>query len=479
MSPQKKILIVDDECFFREILKNTLKEGYGIIEGENGDQAISLALAHRPNLIIMDIEMPVRDGIDACKVLKGMAETGHIPVILFTSRSKKEDLALGLKAGADDYITKPIYLPEVIARVDAHLRTKDYYEDLEHKDLLFLLELSENISAIRSPMAILRMIVERVTGVVEVTRCSIVSINANEEVFVKASSDLKRNGEIKLELSKYPEIRKSLESKRTVIINDIKNDPLMESVRNHIHGLDCNSIVVVPIIKKESVIGTLFLRTASPIKDGITVRIHKLCQLIANISANALENAILFESMKTAQEYFEDMSVRDGLTKLFNHRHFYNRLEEEFSRANRYSTPLSLVFFDIDNFKRVNDVYGHTEGDKVLKQIGYLMKSIARESDIAARYGGEEFALLLPNTNASGAFDVASRLCSIIREHQFEHLDGERITISSGVSTLVGKNVQSYEQLVQLADREMYNAKQQGKDRVAQLHVSLDPKIGS
>ncbi|MBE0576937.1 MAG: diguanylate cyclase [Desulfuromonadales bacterium] len=468
MNPNKKILIIDDEFFFRKILTDALSNGYDIIEGENGDEAISLALAHKPNLIIMDVEMPVKSGIEACKVLKSIAETSHIPVILFTSRSKKEDLILGLKAGADDYITKPINLSEVLARVDAHLRTRDYYTELEHKDLLFLLELSENISALRSPMAILRLIVDRMNDIVDVSRCSIVSINDSGEAFVKASSDLKMNDEIKLELFKYPEIRKSFESKQTVIVNDIKTDPLMNSVREYIQDLDYNSIVVIPIIKKESVIGTFFLRTASPYKNGITVRIQKLCQLVANISANALENAILFESMKTAQEYFEDMSIRDGLTKLYNHRHFYNRLEEEFSRANRYNSPLSLIFFDIDDFKRVNDIYGHTKGDKVLKQIGQLLKSVARESDIAARYGGEEFALLLPNTNAAGALDVTNRLSAIIREHKFEKMNGEQITISAGTATLLGKNIESYEQLVRLADDAMYKAKKHGKDCITQ-----------
>jgi len=468
MKPKKRILIVDDESFFRSILLDALRGDYDVIEGGSGDEAISLALEHKPNLIIMDIEMPTRDGVNACKDLKGLAETSHIPVVLLTSRSKKEHLILGLKAGADDYITKPINLPEVIARVDAHLRPKDYYSELEHKDLLFVLGLLENISAIRSPMAILRLIVENMKDVINVSRCSIVSINTDGEIFVKASSDLKNNEEIKLDLSKYPEIRESLESKQAVIINDVKNDPLMETVRDHIHGLDFNSIIVVPIIKKESVIGTFFLRTASPLKDGITVRVHKLCQLVANISANVLENAILFESMKTAQEYFEDMAVRDGLTKLYNHHHFYNRLEEEFSRAIRYNSPLSLVFFDVDDFKRVNDTYGHTEGDKVLKQIGHFMKNVARESDIAARYGGEEFALLLPNTTAAGALDVVNRLSTIIREYQFENLHGDHITISSGTSTVVGKNLDSYEQLVRLADEAMYKAKKLGKNCVSQ-----------
>ncbi|MFK5926106.1 MAG: diguanylate cyclase [Desulfuromusa sp.] len=468
MDRKKKILIVDDEPFFREILKDVLQERFDIIEAKDGYEAVSMSHDHMPNLIIMDVEMPRRDGIEACRILKSEPETRKIPIILFTARTKKKDMVLGLKAGADDYITKPAYIPEIIARVDAHLRTKDFYSDLEHKDLRFLLEITENISAIRNPMTILRLIVEKMSEIIDVARCSIVSINDQGEVIVKASNDLDCHEELKLDLSKYPEIQKSLELKQAVVVNDIKNDPLMNPVREHIKMLGYNSIIVIPVIKKESVIGTFFLRTASPIKDGITDRIYKLCQLIANISANALENAILFESVQAAQEYFEEMAIRDGLTSLYNHRHFYDRLEEEFSRAGRYGTPLSLVFFDIDDFKRINDLYGHTRGDQVLKKIGQLMKSVARESDIPARYGGEEFAVILPNTDQAGAFDLANRMHAVIRNHAFDNLSGEQITISSGVATFVNKNIQSFNDLVHLADNGMYTAKQQGKDKVLQ-----------
>jgi diguanylate cyclase (GGDEF)-like protein len=188
---------------------------------------------------------------------------------------------------------------------------------------------------------------------------------------------------------------------------------------------------------------------------------------VANIAANALENAMLFETMKTAQEYLEEMSIRDGLTRLYNHRHFYNRLDEEFSRALRYDTPLSLLFFDIDDFKRVNDTCGHTQGDEVLRQIGRIIKNVVRESDIAARYGGDEFAVLLPNTKTDGALDLANRLQSIVREYTFADLQIKKVTISVGVATFCGGNVQSFDQFVRLADGAMYDSKTRGKDRVS------------
>lgn len=468
VNAKSKILVVDDELFFRSVLKNALKDQYEIIEGEDGEEAIYLAKALKPNLIIMDVEMPIKDGIDACRVLKESVETRKTPIILFTSLSKKEDIARGLKAGADDYIAKPMCLPEVLARVAAHLSPKDRYYDLEQKDLILLLELAENISAIRNPMTILHLIVDRMSELIDDARCSIVSINDQGVPYVKASSDLDTHEEIKLELSKYPEISKVLDSKQPVIINDIKNDPLMASVKAQIEDLNFNSIVVIPVVKKESIIGTFLLRMASPLPDGVTKRIHNLCQLVANLSANALETAILFEKTQSAQEYFEEMAIRDGLTKLYNHQHFYTCLEKEFSSASRYQTPLSLVFFDIDNFKRINDIYGHTQGDSVLREIGEITKNIARLSDVPARYGGEEFAIVLPNTTSEGALKMATRLGEIIRTHTFASIDGHQVTISTGTSTFKDNNVQSCGQLLKLADKAMYKAKSSGKDRISQ-----------
>ncbi|MCK5782928.1 MAG: diguanylate cyclase [Desulfobacterales bacterium] len=468
MAKKKKILIIDDELFFRELLKDILQERFDIVEGKDGCEAVFLSRNHAPDLIIMDVEMPRTNGIEACRALKNTPGIKKIPIILFTSRSDKKDMVLGLKAGADDYVTKPVYAPEVLARVDAHLQPKDFHSSLEHKDLRLLLEITESISAIRNPMAILRLIVEKMTEIIDVARCSIISVNDKKEVFVKASSDLDGQEELKLDLCKYPEIKKSLESKQPVIINDIKNDPLMASVREETKNLKYNSLVVVPVVKKESVIGTLFLQTASPFKNGISDRTFNLCKLLANISANALENAILFESVQAAQEYFEEMAIRDGLTGLYNHRHFYDRLEEEFSRAGRYAVPLSLIYFDLDNFKRINDIYGHSLGDQVLKKIGHLIKEVARESDIPARYGGEEFAIILPNAGEEGAFDLATRIRNVVRDCEFENLPGERITVSSGIATFANKNFQSLSELVHCADEGMYKAKNQGKDMVAQ-----------
>lgn len=472
MGNKKTILVVDDEPFFRQVMNDILKERYVVIEAAHEDQALSLAKEHKPDLIILDMAMPEKSGIEICRDFKDDFATRDIPLVMLTSRSGTENVVEGLNAGADDYLSKPVHPPEVLARIESHLRTKGYYADLDQKDLVLLLELSETISISRNPKKILRYIVDKVADVIDVARCSIISLEGSDEIVVKASNDLVADKEIRLDMVKYPEIKKALETKNTVIINDIEKEPLIESVKHLIEPLNFKSIIVVPMMRKENIIGTFFLRTACQLVNGNSDRIIKLCQLMANISANALENAILFESMKTAQFHLERMAITDRLTGLFNHRYFYDRLEEEFARARRYDHDLACLYIDLDNFKKINDTYGHRAGDEVLKSIGLLVQEVVRESDIAARYGGEEFVVLLPETDRNGAMETARRLHSIIREHYFYSVEGEKVTVSMGVAIYDKESISSPDQLMQIADNAMYHAKAMGKDRIIDAHRS-------
>lgn len=464
----KKILIFDQEASYGELLREALRNKYDVLETASYGEAISLACLNMPSLIVIDLDAPDKKGIALCEELKDDTDTGDIPIILMTSLSNKDEILHGLEAGASDYITKPFSLPEVIARVESHLRTQDDYDDLGHKDLLMLLELSETISVTRNPNAILRLIVKKMSKIIGVERCSVISFK-REQIIVKASNDLEKGKEIKLDINKYPELRTSIETKQDVVIDDIKTDPIMASVKAYTEGLEYNSIVVIPLIKKESVIGTFLLRTVSRGK-GVSKRVHKLCHLVANIAATALENAIMYESMKNAQEYLEEISIRDDLTKLYNRRYFHNQLKHEFSRVERYNEQLSLVFFDVDDFKRINDNYGHTQGDSLLIQIGSLLKSVARKSDLPARVGGDEFAMLLPSTNKEGAFDFAKRIHETIQDQKVEGLETEQISISMGISTCHADNVKSPEDLVKLSDEAMYKSKAKGKGQFSQSH---------
>ncbi|MDW7709479.1 MAG: diguanylate cyclase [Deferrisomatales bacterium] len=461
-----RILLIDHDPLSRNTLKDALSGEHTVAEASDAAEAIASCQAQRPDLILLDMEMPDQQGASVCLRLKEVKETKYIPLVLLSQHSQKQGIIDGLHAGADDYVMKPIVASEILARIDAHLRTHNYYTDLDNNDLRLLLELTEIISVTRNPKKILNIIVETMAKAIDVSRCSIICMTDEGDLIVKASSDLPEHQEILLDLEKYPEIERAMTTQRPVVLQDIGSNPLMEPVRERIKGLSDNSIFVAPIIKKQHVIGSFFLRTSSPLKGGITERIFKLCQVVANISGNALENAVLFEAIHSSKRLLEDLVIRDSLTGLFNHQYCHTRMEEEFSRAHRYNTALSCVFVDIDDFKNINDGYGHITGDVVIKKIANLIQQTLRKSDTAFRYGGEEFAILLPNTDSNGANIFAHRVGKLIRDLSVEKLRGTHITASIGVATFCDRNLPCYEDLLHLADSAMYEAKSSGKDRI-------------
>jgi diguanylate cyclase (GGDEF)-like protein len=175
-------------------------------------------------------------------------------------------------------------------------------------------------------------------------------------------------------------------------------------------------------------------------------------------AATALDNALL---LKRA----EALSVTDDLTGLHNSRYLNLVLRREAKRASRSGRPLSLVFLDLDGFKSINDSHGHLFGSRALVEAAAVVRSSARETDVAARFGGDEFAVVLPDTGGEGAFAVAERVRQRLAEHRFLADDGLDIhlTASVGVATLPDVAV-SPDQLIQAADMAMYRVKQSGKN---------------
>ncbi|AEJ20092.1 response regulator [Gracilinema caldarium] len=159
----------------------------------------------------------------------------------------------------------------------------------------------------------------------------------------------------------------------------------------------------------------------------------------------------------------ELMAVTDGLTGLYNHRFIFERLEEEHAKVSRYGRPLSVIMLDIDNFKHVNDTFGHRTGDVVIQSVAHAIMANIRKSDVAGRYGGEEFLILLPETGLSAAKVVAEKIRSTVAQLRFETKD-LGITISAGV--VQAQKDESYETLVNKADTNLYNAKRGGKNQV-------------
>ncbi|MGE3538939.1 MAG: diguanylate cyclase [Candidatus Tectimicrobiota bacterium] len=167
------------------------------------------------------------------------------------------------------------------------------------------------------------------------------------------------------------------------------------------------------------------------------------------------------------------LASTDGLTELYNHRTFHERLAQEVDRARRYARPLSLIMLDVDHFKAYNDTYGHPQGDAVLRELARLLKESSRTSDTVARYGGEEFAVILPETDQRSAQTIGNRLREQVEEHSFpgeEHLPDGRLTVSIGVATYMLNGTK--DSLLQAADQAMYTAKRAGRNCVCVLEAT-------
>jgi two-component system, cell cycle response regulator len=173
------------------------------------------------------------------------------------------------------------------------------------------------------------------------------------------------------------------------------------------------------------------------------------------------------EDLHRSNEILEQLSVTDGLTRLYNHRYFQDRLRLEAKRADRSREPLALLLIDIDNFKWLNDRHGHAAGDEVLRRVATILNQSARETDLVARYGGEEFAVLAPRTDAKGAEQLAERIRQGVADVRFHGLDanapdGITVTTSVGVSVYHADLKRFFDE----ADRALYQAKREGKDCV-------------
>jgi diguanylate cyclase (GGDEF)-like protein len=168
-------------------------------------------------------------------------------------------------------------------------------------------------------------------------------------------------------------------------------------------------------------------------------------------------------------QYHEEiyrMTIVDGLTQVFNKRYLYEALDREMTRARRHDRDLSFLMFDIDHFKKINDVHGHLAGDFVLKELARVVQGRIRRDEVFARYGGEEFAIVLPETELGGATRLADSIREKIQEHKFVfQSDKIAVTISAGVSSLVEADKTSTD-LIKRADERLFDAKRGGRNRV-------------
>ena len=225
-------------------------------------------------------------------------------------------------------------------------------------------------------------------------------------------------------------------------------------------SVDELAALCVPLIANGRLVGVVQATRKSGAADAFTQEDAQVVELVCASLATALANALAYKDA-TRQTLIDD------LTRLYNVRHLYQTLEGELRRARRYGTSVSVVFMDLDGFKLVNDAYGHRAGSATLTEVAKVISRSVRESDFVARYGGDEFVLMLPETTAKRALQMAERVRLRIAGHRFKGGIGADIflTASFGVASFPEHGSKA-EKLIELADAAMYEAKQRNKNNV-------------
>lgn len=199
--------------------------------------------------------------------------------------------------------------------------------------------------------------------------------------------------------------------------------------------------------------------------DGVS---RYICLLIED----ATDAYVYQQQLQQSVLQLEYANRTDGLTGVYNRRYWQQQLEYEIQRAERYEHPLSLLLFDLDKFKDLNDRYGHQGGDFVLIELSRLIGSLLRDTDLLGRYGGEEFGIILPDTGIAGALQVANRICDTVAQHKMLfNQQTIRATLSIGVVSYFD---QSVDELIQRADTALYCAKRQGRNRAVVYQPELE-----
>jgi len=214
---------------------------------------------------------------------------------------------------------------------------------------------------------------------------------------------------------------------------------------------------VLAVVSRVFVIDLCVILLFSYLAYRITTRMVRPIETLSNAARNI--------ELQQAKETFQQLSITDGLTKLHNHRFFQDHLTREIKRVTRSREPLSMLMADIDDFKSLNDRFGHAAGDELLEGLARVMNEMVRDSDLLARYGGEEFVVLAPNTDRAGAYRLAEKIRVNIAEHSFILDDSLRpmaVTISIGVAQYQGNRKNFF----QATDRALYRAKAEGKNCV-------------
>ena len=273
---------------------------------------------------------------------------------------------------------------------------------------------------------------------------------------------IEKNGEMNVVASIAIKDTKSLEQNERILhtyntfqrqIIDFTKEVLIDGVIADFHP---KTMLIEPILYKNVLIGIVLLTASHSFSKNVVDKLSFFSQSLSLAFRNALTH-----------NQMQKLAAPDGLTGLYNRRFGMIRLQEEYGRSIRSNIPVSILIFDIDHFKKVNDTYGHLVGDRVLISIARTATVALRMGDVLLRYGGEEFMCILPGASQNDAKQIAERIRIMVMDSVVKNGEQEiKVTISHGTATFPNPNISTTDQFIQVADGAMYTAKETGRNRI-------------
>ncbi len=471
-----KVLVADDDAALVGTLTWILKEqGCLVVAVPDGQNLLERLQDERPDLVLLDIMMPKVDGLQLLERIRNEPRWHDLPVLMISSMDPEDGTAKALGLGASDFVAKPFRVKELLARVESQLKRgrelRTAREESRSRGAIadILHELTDSLK----PDEIYHILARRVARALNISRCSLVLAKPGDvygTVVAAYENPMLRN--LRIELARYPEMLKALESDQPVIIGDVSSDPLFVDVRamwaKSGIPVPTQSVVALPFRMREEQSGVLYLRTVQG-ESPLSRDDAQFADTVIKAAVAAIEKAHDFETVVSDKERLETLAATDALTGCQNRRALLEAVEREVDRARRYNLVLAILMIDIDHFKRINDTLGHLVGDIVLRQLGEMLRRDARSVDAVARYGGEEFVVLLPETAAHGAMIFADRMRQRIQNFSFgDPARQVKLTVSVGVACFPDPAVDTPESFIALADAALYRAKAAGRNVVRQ-----------
>jgi two-component system, cell cycle response regulator len=444
-----RVLVVDDIEQNRKLLTDKLKNEYfHVVTAVDGEDAIDKALAEEPDVILMDVMMPKLDGVEACRRLKADPRTEHIPIVLVTALNEREDRLRGLGAGADDFLTKPVADLHLLSRVRALTKYKMVADELRKREASGKrMGVIDAVTSGRASEPARILVVDenerqarRICRYLEGLHRPISHAEAMQlgisgsmvDLMIVSLANEKLDG---LRLCAY---FRSLEATRDMPILVIA-EPDEEKKAVRALDLGASDIVIKPIDSEE---------------------------LSARVKTQVRKKRYL-DALRARLDQSMELAVTDQLTGLHNRRYMRMQLEQFLKRANMGGAAVSVLLADIDHFKKVNDIHGHSAGDEVLREFGRRLRENIRPIDLACRYGGEEFVVIMPETTPALARAAGERIRHLIGDTPFTINRGDqlKVTMSGGVATIVPPE-DSLDSLMKRADEALYRAKSNGRNLI-------------